>query len=1295
MLVSNIFSRKLFIIMLKIFLILDLTYNVFFFVFFYISLKTNDDSIKNYMSQNNDEIIKGFNTFLSRRVSLIKQNLFIMAKHSDIFRGKFNLTLDEKSSFYKSYDIESGKTIDDTCLIKGSNISQSSISEFFSSLNKSNPFYYYIENYYESNNVSDSEVMINNLIENEYFDKISYYEGGGEDEDKIAIEKYVAYVCYMKSIFKTMFIKEGLSQGKYLSLNNIFLFMGNYIFQYLANETSLESIKSLSIYSERVICQHQYKVDCITDFINKNKYYSKDENSTEEFVEFFHYFDNTFNLFSCINLDNFTLPTLTEAMQNNYICVENNINLLLKRQLNLKSITEGTMDKDFFDIVSLIIKDDKIIVIFSLEQNLDELYDIYEYYFSQYKKILADFIYDKSTNEVQLFHLIYYDLFKYKKNYVSEDRLSDLISEYNTIQQKIKNKIEYINELNNSTSLNNSNNTAQINNINIGVEQSFLLPNYNRIGVLDFSGGEILKNDFIYKISPIYDGSIRYDINTYIQINNNKKNILSYNIIIYKIPFSVWDRKLLYLMIFIIVKWQSLFLSIILFASTLSNICLTKYLDFIFQPIKLLYERLNMKIVFNKSTQKDSNDDLSKNNKINEENIFDNDGELNSHNPEMEQLIQLCKFLENIIRMKRLMLSNEQMEIDFELMNEMYNVLNNKMDMIKYAHFVSSFYFKKKKYLECNNSIKIIENILEIEKNRFKEENENTEIEAINVISNKSYVNEFHSSKEVFEGNSSISQTNYYELIIIREKLYFYLGICYFFEIKELKKKLKDLKKKYEDEQKHREHNSTRGKTFLQKRRNKILSSNNITINNNNNNNNPTNNNALENTNINTINNATSKEKNFDEIDNQIAKKSEIALKYFKLSLEINTKYCINKIKCIVTLLYIAKCQLCNPKKKAEPIDTMKNVIIKLYTLNQEFININKDTSLNPTIMLIINGALMEQILFLIVKINKQTNTQLVTKLLSEIMRLSYFKTDNIQSKACKNIYELINLYDAANMNTSMNNANPYHYDKKELFHKISFRLSPNIIKLQKENTNIYKNIYLLFSQNLAKSLPSYIELCEILSKCIKGYMSPNDKIQCARFDMKDYINDKMRKPSECNKELIMRVLTRENDQKVEDKFGMQNSIFEVIKKINYMKRNSVSTMNNYYRNKDIINDDNYIFQFILCKDYLFDSNENKKNFQNFLKSLNVSLYTFVFDDEIRNDPHKDEKMKKIMHPLKRLTEGVLIFVDNFYNIKIAFQNISRSYKPKSIFRINSNIYSNIYLEYHKKRENNNNNIYC
>ena len=68
----------------------------------------------------------------------------------------------------------------------------------------------------------------------------------------------------------------------------------------------------------------------------------------------------------------------------------------------------------------------------------------------------------------------------------------------------------------------------------------------------------------------------------------------------------------------------------------------------------------------------------------------------------------------------------------------------------------------------------------------------------------------------------------------------------------------------------------------------------------------------------------------------------------------------------------------------------------------------NESCRFNPVIMLIINGAIMEQILYLIVKINKKTNNKLTVELLSDIMKISYFKTDNIQSKVSNNIISLI-----------------------------------------------------------------------------------------------------------------------------------------------------------------------------------------------------------------------------------------------------------------------------------------------
>ena len=1214
---------------------------------------------------------------MSRRISLIKQDLFLIGKHSDIYLGKLNMQINQSSEFYQQYNTD----FDNSCLIYGSKIASSTIKDsYFNKItDKENPLISYIDNYYNTEN-GDSEKMIKYFKEDNLFNKISFYEGI-QDENSFDIINYIGYVCYMKSIFKSIFIKESVSQGKFVSLNSIYLFMNNFIFQYLPNETNINSIKHLSFYSGKDICKNRFNSKCVSDFIKSNFNYSINTNyeNNISFVEYFHYFDKKYNFFSCLNLKDIIFNN--NNLVNNYLCIEHNINYLLRRQFNIQNLTAKNIKNNITDIISLRYIDGKLLLLYTLKYNIKEFYDVYNYYFTNYNNILKNYVFSKDNDLIELFHLIYFDLFKYKKKELTESKISKLVTEYEDIK---KNIINNINEL--SSYINISNNMSNFEKL-IKLQQYFLYARHNTSGILDYENGSIKKDNFAYLIYPILDKNVYYKSNTYTKINftlidenytNKEGNILGYNIILFQNTLHFWDMNLFIIMILISLRWFIYFVILILFISTLFNVLFTKYLDNIFQPISLLYERLSSKIMSNKIVFSEQNEGYveEKKQKSNIKNVTINndiktlndiDEEITSSTPEMDELIQLCKFLENITYMKKLMLSNEQMDLDFELMNEMYNVLNNKIDMIKYGHFVSSFYFKKKKYKECNISIKVIENILEEEKHRFKEENENIEIEVINVISNKYYINEFQSSREVFESKTSLSQLNYYELIIIREKLYFYLGICNFFEVKDLKNKLKEMRKNYELQAKKNYYNNIRGRSFMPHRRFERGSIYKNNVGNSNNLGEPSFRIGLN-----------TQSKNFKVIENQINKKAEIAMKYFKISYEINTKYCINKIKCIITLLYIAKCQLFVEKTKTEAIDTMKNAIIKLYSLNQDFIKINESRRFNPVIMLLINGAIMEQVLFLIVKINKKVNYKLTIEVLSNIMKISYFKTDNIQSKVTNNIVDIIKKANADN-NTKKIIKMKVCMDKIGFFKKISMRLSPIILNNEKQRPNISKNIFIIFSPNLIKILPSYIELSEILSKCIKNYMNKNDKIQCLRFDMRQSI-DNMKTPNEFNKEFIIRILLQ-NDEIINfDKYGMQNCIFSIAHKI---YKNRILNNNNIIDgNKESNTNDNYIFQFILSKDYTFNSIENNKKFKEELKNNNISLYTFIFDDDLKEDSSKeDSKMNKIINNLKKIPEGVLILVDNFLNIKMAFQNISRNYRPKNIFRINSSSYDNIYID--------------
>ena len=1254
MLISNIFSRKVYPITVIGLLILEFIFLAFICIFFYVSLNLNTDYLEVSTVENNREIQKSFISFLNRRINSVKKDLFLIGKHSDIFKGNLNITIKNNSIFYESLD---------NCLIDSSEIKNYPFADIYNNISdKENLMISFVYDYLKNNNF-DSETMIKDFLNNSLLNYVSYF---GTQKD--VINNYQKYICYMKLAFKSIFIKESISKGKYMSLSNIFLFMNNLTFQYLPQETNIKTLLKLSIYSKKISCEYFYSSFCIFEFIRNHLIYSNKENG----VEYFHYFDTKYKFYSCINLQDFTLEINNKnvEMKNNAVCIIHNLKHLLDKEFNFLNLKTKTIKNNITDLISVQLYKEKLLLLYSLGNDVNEFFNIYNSYFINYKDDFKDYIFSESTKEIELFHLIYFSIFKFKQNEITKTLIKELINEYESIKKEIIKAMEEI-EISVKTEKNNTKFEKLIK-----CYQHYLYISHNITGLIDYKNGKIKKGDFIYLIAPIIDKNVYYKQYKYIKMNSsfdsekhyNEANILGFNIIIFQNTFDIWNWNLFILMLLIIIKWCIYFLIIIVFLTTLINVIFTKVLDKIFNPISQLYNRLSEKMLSSKIFSSTKDIDYRENNSSENDNDKDNIiSKIVPVTPEMEELVQLVKFLENISYMKELMQSNEQMELDFDLMNEMYNILTNRIDMIKYGHFVSSFYFKKKKYVECNNSIKIIENILESEEEKFKEENENIEIEVINVISNKYYINEFQSSREVFENKTSLSQINFYELIIIREKLYFYLGICNLFKIVEMKKKVKDLKNDYEIQNKKNYYNNLRGRALSNRKFQNKSNSNSKGFNNSF---------GRESTGM----KLNSQMKAIEILENQIIKITDVAIKYFKLSYEINNKYCINKIKCIVILLYIAKCQLFKEKNKSEVIDTMKNAIIKLYTLNQDFIKMNEICQFNPIIMLLINGAIMEQILYLIAKINNKTNNKLTIELLSDILKLSYFKTDNIQSKTAKSITYLIKkaTSNLKNVNKKINNLKRFS-DKISFFEKMAFRLNSDILFLQNNNPNVIKNIFLLFSPNLIKVIPSSIELSEILSKCVRHYMSPNDRIQCLRFDM-NYNCDNFKTPFELNKDFITRIF-QGNDLIKNDKYGMQNCVFSVVNnfsKINFKK------IDDDFIDNDIIYNDNYIFQFILSKDYTFDSQNNSKKFKDELKNNNISLYTFVFDDELKsNNVKENNKMNDVIKNIKKIPEGVLIFVDNFLNIKMVFQNISRKYKPKNIFRINSKSYDNIYFDYH------------
>lgn len=172
--------------------------------------------------------------------------------------------------------------------------------------------------------------------------------------------------------------------------------------------------------------------------------------------------------------------------------------------------------------------------------------------------------------------------------------------------------------------------------------------------------------------------------------------------------------------VFKCIRSFTFFSFLLLVATTIYSIIFTKLLDSIFYPISFIHKVFREKILEQGGEGKNTK----------------NIGNLTSQNPEMVDLIKLCKFLENINEMKKMLqFSMSEIEINYSLMNEIYPELQSNQEKIKYGHFVSTFYYQKGKYQDCWSSIKNIKKILEEEVDKTREEKDNLELEIMNLLS--------------------------------------------------------------------------------------------------------------------------------------------------------------------------------------------------------------------------------------------------------------------------------------------------------------------------------------------------------------------------------------------------------------------------------------------------------------------------------------------------------------------------------------------------------------------------------
>jgi hypothetical protein len=380
-----------------------------------------------------------------------------------------------------------------------------------------------------------------------------------------------------------------------------------------------------------------------------------------------------------------------------------------------------------------------------------------------------------------------------------------------------------------------------------------------------------------------------------------------------------------------------------------------------------------------------------------------------------------------------------------------------------------------------------------------------------------------------------------------------------------------------------------------------------------------------------------SKKERFDKMKDEYYLLEE-AVVHLKKALTINSTMNFNQIKSIFTLILIARCSFYS-EEYSEATNSLKEALLKFSDLNKYFFDKNLSEQIDPRVMFVTNGIIMEQILFYLARVSEKIGKrQLSGWLYNKLMEISYFKNNEIHRKATNKLYKF--LFESENN----------FVEKKFLIEKMCRRM-------KKIPAN--KKLTIVVSENLLKNFNSSYELREVLLKCLENSMNQFDLISFFQFDTN--IQSLI---TEGAKAYNLKIF---NDSPTFCKYSgnLENEKPDFFKAMD----NAVTLLNidsEHYNEKEEDQHDKYIFAFIYSEDFRFTSKEENKSLTRKLIEYNISLYTFCFDDSIN-----EKKLMNMKKYLKDIVEGYLIIVKNFKIIKQAFQNISNKGIQKNLLQSN------------------------
>ena len=711
--------------------------------------------------------------------------------------------------------------------------------------------------------------------------------------------------------------------------------------------------------------------------------------------------------------------------------------------------------------------------------------------------------------------------------------------------------------------------------LNYSVSQSYLYYKYNNKGEKIPNGnfGNIRKGKFLFYIKKII-GSIDNENNN---IFIDKADILFYSILILKQNDDNTNKEFISIYYFKCIRNFIYFISINFLGSVIFYIIFEFIINIILYPIKQFTK--NIKNLIEQISKNEINKYSS--NYDNSKNISTLISQTNKKKSIIKKILLTFKSnfthytnlemkeIENIIFFLQKILLIRNNATPYQKRAEFYQSISSEipkeltLKIFSCQIIISYYYIQNKNYLK---GIKELENLERKIKKQKKLIISKSNINDINLRNLSNYYGIY--INDYSDLNILNNQNNFILLQFISQKCHFLIGICYYFLFKQLKKNMK------------RNSND-----------------------------------------INLLNNQNMEQMNFYLLN---------AINHFKISYRINNILHINLIKNIIILIYLSKCYISlNNRQKDDCNKCLKKSFIVLSKFNELIENIirNSICKVNSRIMLIINGILIEFILYNIGKFAYKIGKYKIAYFtFFNMLHLSFYQNENLHLKSLKQINNINKKF--KNEILKLNNNFPNRKKTKRITKK---NIKKNFHLLDEKQNFISKNLIDFFKENLKEKL---------FKKKFNKFFLPRNNEQKILFDILKILEKLQFENNQISKEIYLNLVHNLLNKNLNIDILLNSIITIPLYEKTYSLIDKI--LNRYMKNekKEII---------IIISETFLRNIFSLKSFSSFL--INI-LSKFIEEEDKIGFLYLTNKGIKIKIDLNRKNENLNIIINELNKLK-------------------------------------------